>query len=147
MMEETEERFLRAIGESIAPERVREVHLFSAIRQGGRESRVAVIAAEPEPAATGDAETSSAEHSTTPRRLTIYRAHYQLVLKGAERGTWEVDVHAEADAPIETVDDVVRGVHRRSGDEAEPERLTGDAFRAALSGPPCAAPVSPSRSR
>jgi hypothetical protein len=43
---------------------------------------------------------------------------------------------AEADAPIATVDDVVRGVQRRSGDDSEPERMTGDALRASLAGGP-----------
>jgi hypothetical protein len=38
------ERFLKAIAERIAPERIEEVHLFPAIRQGGREMGVAVIA-------------------------------------------------------------------------------------------------------
>ncbi|MGH7720310.1 MAG: hypothetical protein ACREON_15885, partial [Gemmatimonadaceae bacterium] len=65
-------------------------------------------------------------------RLTIYRAQYRLVLKGPERGKWEVDLVAEADAPLATVDDVVRGVRRRSGDDSEPERLTGAAVREAL---------------
>jgi len=197
MMEETQERFLRAIAERIAPERVVEVHLFSAIRQGPSESRVAVIAAEPEVAAdvesvdiesanvaASDVETpvadspavtppdspsdgappdapddsyietdepiASAEErpampepegapandSPASRRLTIYRAQYRLVLKGADRGTWDVNITAEADAPIETVDEVVRGVRRRAGEDAEPERLTGSAFRAVLSSEP-----------
>jgi len=38
------ERFLKAIAERIAPERIEEIHLFPAIRQGGREMGVAVIA-------------------------------------------------------------------------------------------------------
>ena len=39
---------------------------------------------------------------------------------------------AEADAPLTAVDEVVRGVTRRSGDTNEPDRITGDEFRAAL---------------
>ena len=177
MMEETQERFLRAIAERIAPERVVEVHLFSAIRQGPSESRVAVIAAEPEvtvdlappdathsdasadgvapdvpddsyietdaPIASTDERPAMPEPKAVPaddspasRRLTIYRAQYRLVLKGADRGTWDVNVTAEADAPIETVDEVVRGVRRRAGEDAEPERLTGSAFRAVLASEP-----------
>jgi hypothetical protein len=38
------ERFLKAIAERIAPERIEELHLFPAIRQGGREMGVAVVA-------------------------------------------------------------------------------------------------------
>jgi hypothetical protein len=146
-MDETQERFLRAIAEQIAPERIVEVHLFSAIRQGPNESRVAVIAAEPEAvqnaesddvgeaapeAVAGDMPVESASDARVPRRLTIYRAQYRLVLKGADRGTWTVSIAAEADAPIETVSDVVRGVRERAGEDVEPERLTGDAIRAVV---------------
>lgn len=69
-------------------------------------------------------------------RLTIHTARYRLTLKGVDRGKWEVDVVAEADAPLEAVDKVVRGVQRRSGEGgAEPDRLTADAFREALEAP------------
>ncbi|HEU4586516.1 MAG TPA: hypothetical protein VFR95_12255 [Gemmatimonadaceae bacterium] len=45
---EGRERFFRAIAERIDVERVEEVHLFPAIRQGGRESGVAVLTLRPE---------------------------------------------------------------------------------------------------
>ena len=38
----------------------------------------------------------------------------------------------QADAPLVTVDAVVRGVQRRAGDAGDPERLTGEALRALL---------------
>jgi len=38
-------------------------------------------------------------------------------------------VTAEADAPLVTVETVVRGVQRRSGEEEEPDRLSGDDAR------------------
>jgi hypothetical protein len=62
-------------------------------------------------------------------------ARYRLTLKGVDRGKWEVDVVAEADAPLDAVDAVVRGVQRRAGEGAEPDRLTSDAFREALDAP------------
>ena len=64
--------------------------------------------------------------STEPplSRFTIHTARYRLTLKGVDRGKWEVDVVAEADAPLDAVDAVVRGVQRRSGEGAEPDRLT-----------------------
>lgn len=74
-----------------------------------------------------------------PARLTVYRAHYRLVIKGPERGAWEMGLIEEADAPPPTVDAVVRGVHERAGGDDEPERLTGDAFRIAISDRPWAA--------
>lgn len=65
-------------------------------------------------------------------RYTVYSASYRLTLKGLDRGKWEVSVTEEADAPLLTIDAVVRGVHRRSGDADETVRLSGDEFRAAL---------------
>jgi hypothetical protein len=77
-------------------------------------------------------ETPDAGHSGSRNRLIVYRAMYRHTLKGPDRGKWELELVAEADAPLLAVDDVVRGVHRRTGEEVAPERLTGDAFRAAL---------------
>lgn len=70
-----------------------------------------------------------------PNRYTVHTARYRLTLKGPDRGKWEVDVVAEADAPLEAVDAVVRGVLRRSGDGADPDRLTAAMFREALDAP------------
>jgi hypothetical protein len=73
-----------------------------------------------------------------PARLVVYRAVYRWTRKGPDRGRWEVDVTAEADAPLHAVSDVVRGVQRRAGEEGEPELVTPDALRVALSGRPWA---------
>jgi hypothetical protein len=108
------ERFLAAIAEKLPPERVVEVHLFQPIRQGGMESGVGVVAV---------------EEDATEGRLAVYTARYRLTRKGPERGKWDFSVHVEADAPLVTVDKVVQGVQRRSGDAEGPERLTGDEFR------------------
>lgn len=228
---ETHERFIRAIVAQIPADRIIELHLFPAIKQGGVESGVAVLAAvpqgeaadEPTTAPTGDADSSpdvsshldevplealmsegdlptgvpdadleprdpQLETDTTiaademadamaqidqddvdrleemvqdmsmdveddaarsmataslevgdiqpsddpPRRYTIYSARYRLVLKGPDRGKWEVTVTAEADAPLLTVETVVRGVQRRLGDLEEVGRWSGDELRAAL---------------
>ena len=77
-------------------------------------------------------------HAPAPAvsRFIIHTARYRLTLKGVDRGKWEVDVVAEADAPLAAVDAVVRGVQRRSGESgAEPDRLTSDAFLEALNAP------------
>ena len=134
---ETRERFLRAIAERLSADRVEELHLFPPLRQGGIESAVAVIAARPVPAEP-PADAPPAVHDGEPARLTVYRAHYRLVLKGPERGTWDMGLIEEADAPPPTVGAVVRGVHERAGGEDEPERLSGDAFRTAVSDRPWA---------
>jgi hypothetical protein len=65
-------------------------------------------------------------------RHTIYTARYRLTLKGLDRGKWEANVVAEADAPLVTVDAVVRGVQRRSGDADDATRLDGAEVRALL---------------
>jgi hypothetical protein len=188
-MDETRARFLAAIAKQLPAERIAEAHLFAAIRQGGVESGVAVIALEPEqivedalqeageapldcepgesPAAdeavgaadvdeaTGTAEADAdalaadagddspyaAEEAVEivavaapapPRRYVVCTARYRHTLKGPDRGKWEVTVTEEADAPLLTVDAVVRGVQRRSGDLDETVRLSGDELRAAL---------------
>jgi hypothetical protein len=124
----TRERFLAAISEKIPVDRVVEVHLFQPLKQGGMESGVGVIAVE-----------ESTAESRGPRaedRLVVYTARYLLTQKGPERGKWEFTLNAEADAPLVTVDKVVQGVQRRTGDAEEPRRLTGDEFREALGQPP-----------
>lgn len=65
------------------------------------------------------------ESSEPPRvRHTVYTARYRLVIKGPERGRWEIDVVDEADAPLLTVETVVRGVQRRAGEETATVRYT-----------------------
>lgn len=217
----TQGRFLGAIAAQLPAERVVEVHLFGAIRQGGMESGVAVIAvdphdalpletlldeaslidaaavdaapAEPRDAPSGplevvasveavlqepvvradgevveppadddspyadagrpaDEDSDAVEDAPPPRpapRFTVYSARYRHTLKGPDRGRWEVAVTEEADAPLLTVDAVVRGVSRRSGEADETVRLSGDEFRAAIPTPAPlpAAPARPARTR
>ena len=79
------------------------------------------------PAETGPSETGPSDHATgndgRPLRYTVHTARYRLQLKGPDRGRWDFDVVEEADAPQVSVDAVVRGVHRRSGEPFEVERL------------------------
>lgn len=65
-------------------------------------------------------------------RHTVYTARYRLVQKGPERGKWESDVVAEADAPLVTVEMVVRGVQRRAGEESEILRYSARQIAKAL---------------
>lgn len=146
MTDETRARFLAAIAAQLPAERIVEVHLFPAIRQGGLESGVAVLAVEragesDEPARSDAEEPAPSEPAveapahTAARRYTVYSARYRHTLKGPERGKWEVNVTEEADAPLLTIDAVVRGVQRRSGDAEEIVRLSGDETRALLPAP------------
>jgi hypothetical protein len=118
---ESQLRFLRAIAERIPVERVIEVHLFPPLRQGRAETGAAVVAA--------------ISDGPRPDSVVVYAAHYKHAIKGTDRGTWTVEVTVEADAPLETVSDVVRGVERRSADRTEAAdavRFDGEAFRALI---------------
>lgn len=115
-MVETTQRFIREIAERIGIDNVTEVHLFPPMRQGGVETGVAVVAA-------------IVPDDATVHKHTVFSASYRHTLKGPDRGKWEVDVRAEADAPLATVEDVVRGVMKRAGEPFEPERLTAGEVR------------------
>jgi hypothetical protein len=144
------ERFLAAVAEQVPLERVVELYLFQPMRQGGVESGVAVIAAAgdaPAPAADLDLEAGHeppapperpADVDTAEPRYTVFTARYRHVLKGPERGRWEVSVVAEADAPLNAVGAVVRGVQRRAGDVEPPEHISGAALRDVLGQGPTA---------
>lgn len=80
------------------------------------------------------ASTDAASRPAVPTRHTIYTARYRLVVKGPERGRWEAEVREEADAPLLTVDEVVRGVQRRAGDAGDPMRLDAAAVTALVDG-------------
>ncbi len=112
-MIETTERFLKEIAEQVGADHVEMIHLFPPIRQGGVETGAAVIAASP----------------SVQERHIVYSASYRHTLKGPERGKWEVEITAEADAPLITVDAVVRGVMKRAGETFEPERLSASEFK------------------
>ena len=125
--DEVRERFLSAIADRLPSEKIVEVHLFPTIKQGSTESCVAVIAA-----ADSLQPRAESREPTDDSRLTVYTARYRLTLKGLDRGKWEFAIQVEADAPLVTVDKVVRGVQRRSGDAEDPSRLGGDEFRAMI---------------
>ena len=165
IISETRERLLRAIVAQVPADRIAEIHFFAPIKQGGVESGVAVVAAIPELVAEpvdemvvdepiADAEpiadepiaaepVTEEEAPAKPEgteRHVVYTARYRLTLKGPDRGKWETNVVAEADAPLITVDVVVRGVQRRVGEMDEPERMTGDEVRAAITPRPTGVP-------
>ena len=67
-----------------------------------------------------------------PLRLRILTAGYRHTIKGIDRGKWSVDVQEEADAPLEAVEAVLRGVRQRSPEPADPELVSLDALAALL---------------
>lgn len=109
------------------------------------DASVTSVAASPERMASG--ESAEALASTEPAlaadeeyvegakissRHVVYSARYRWTRKGPERGKWECEVVAEADAPLLTVEAVVQGVRQRANEPVEPEKLDGDAVRAML---------------
>jgi hypothetical protein len=66
------------------------------------------------------------------QRHTVFTARYRYVIKGPERGKWEASLKAEADAPLITVETVVRGVQRRAGEESEIVRYSAAQIARAL---------------
>jgi hypothetical protein len=156
------DRFLCAIAERVPPERVQALFLFPAIRQGPVETGVAVLAVDPpallaEIVAGGQEglNTEHAEHAdngtdtTDPLdvvledsrpavseraslRPMVLTARYRHTLKGPDRGKWELEILEQADAPLITIETVVRGVQARLDDQVEPERLGADDLRTAL---------------
>jgi voltage-gated potassium channel Kch len=115
MLTETRERFLLAVTAEVPADHIAEIHFFSPIKQAGVESGVAVVVV---------------DGADQEERIVVYTARYRLTLKGLDRGKWEASVFAEADAPLITVEAVVRGVQRRSGDVDDATRMDGEEVRA-----------------
>jgi hypothetical protein len=142
-MTETQQRFLKEIADRVG--RVAELRLYPTVRVGPIESGVAIVATDHVVAvATGmaDGEGQMADEPpadplppTDNSRLSIHTAHFRHTVKGPDRGKWEFVIVHDADAPIETVESVVRGVARRAGEDGEPELLSGEDFRHALTEP------------
>lgn len=109
------ERFLLDIAAVVPQARLAELHFFPPLRQGALETGVAVVAAEPEDSAR--------------TRHVVFSARYRWTRKGPDRGKWEHEVVAEADAPLVTVEAVVQGVKARANEATEPERMSGDEAR------------------
>ena len=65
-------------------------------------------------------------------KYLVYTARYRHTLKGPDRGKWESSIVAEADAPLLSIESVVRGVQRRSGDVDPPDHMSAAELRAAL---------------
>ena len=132
----TRDKFLSAIADKVNRDAVAEAHLFQPIKQGGTESGVAVIAVA-EPVALADQQRADERAAAgEDARLAVYTARYRLTLKGPERGKWDFNIQAEADAPLVSIDKVVQGVQRRSGDAEGPTKISGEEFRSMLPATP-----------
>lgn len=129
------ERFLLELAAVVPPQRIAEVHFFPPLRQGPIETGVAVIAALPVGAsdvASDEPDEEFVEGARMSSRHVVYSARYRWTRKGPERGKWECEVVAEADAPLLTVEMVVEGVRKRANEPLEIERVEGDVIRARI---------------
>ncbi|WKW11516.1 hypothetical protein Strain138_000771 [Pseudogemmatithrix spongiicola] len=141
------ERFVLEIANVLAPERIVEAYFFAPLRQGQIETGVCVLAALPEgadpqptePVSGDSSDTEALAEASAPAfpegarissRHVVYSARYRWTRKGPERGKWECEVIAEADAPLITVEAVVQGVQRRASEPLEVQKIDGDAVRA-----------------
>lgn len=70
-----------------------------------------------------------------PKRYAVLAARYRLTLKGPDRGKWDFEITHEADAPLDTVERVARGVARRAGDAGDPESFSAPQLRSTLAQP------------
>jgi hypothetical protein len=133
-MRESTHRFLCAIAESLAPDRVATLYLFPPLRRGPVECGVAVLAGKPVPE-EGASEARSEAAVAVLQRHPVYVARYSLILKGGQRGKWECEIAHEADAPLDTVEAVVWGVLARYAESGEPERFSGERLMEMISRP------------
>lgn len=118
-----------------------EASMLVDVTPGGDPTEAAAGDAAPSEAPSDDAPAEDAAASRTAaaepparERHIVFVARYRLTVKGPDRGRWEMDVREEADAPLVTVEEVVRGVGRRAGDAAEPARLDREAVARLVSG-------------
>jgi len=90
MTDETRARFLAAIAAQLPAERIAEVHLFPAIRQGGMESGVAVVAVELRAKVEADAP------ATDGPAADAEAADAQVAVLGADAALEDEDADTEA---------------------------------------------------
>lgn len=93
------------------------------------------------PADTADGKADDVRVTAPSPRMRILTASYRHTIKGVERGKWTVDVQEEADAPLDAVEAVLRGVRHRSTEPADPEQVSHDAL-IALIAPSAVAPAA-----
>lgn len=114
-------------------------HLADTSAPGERDETVALVdilaLPSPEGADAVPVEAETPAEPARPRRYAILTARYRLTFKGPDRGKWDVEITHEADAPLDTVGRVARGVAKRAGEESEPEQFSGESLRLALEAP------------
>jgi hypothetical protein len=99
-------RFLEALAAAMPPQEVEAAWAFPALRREGREYGAAVVS-----------------RCGAGERRRVYRARWQLVLKGEGRGRWSVEIQETAEALPETLERVLEGVRRRADEAGEAEAL------------------------
>ncbi len=100
-------RLAVAVAAELPPSEVDGVWVFRAIRQEAREWGTAILSR-----VEGD-------------RRRIYTARYVHTIKGKERGKWSGTVAEVGSGPVETLEELIKGVEKRA-DEEMPTRIAPD---------------------
>jgi hypothetical protein len=77
---------------------------------------------------------AGAPHDSAPR-YSILTARYTMTLKGPDRGKWDFEVVHDADAPLNAMERVARGMAHRVGEDGEPDLLSATEFHRAVTEP------------
>lgn len=111
-------RLAQAVAAEVPPSEVDGVWVFRAIRQEAREWGTAILSR-----IEGD-------------RRRIYTARYVHTIKGKERGNWSGALEEVGSGPLETLDDLIRGVEKRADEELPTRIPPAEWFPSAPDGPP-----------
>ena len=131
MTEETRARFLAAIAAQIPADRVQELHLFGAIRQGGTENGIAVVAVARDVPVTLDVDGGDVVSAFVGRRLVddgcVGGGEAQRVVVRVQGDHGDPTLHAALPDGAEQVHlgHTIRGQLRGDGGEKARARLVG----------------------
>jgi hypothetical protein len=100
-------RVAEALRARVSPEEVEAIWLFPPTKREEREWGVAVVSC-----------------STEDKRSRIYTASYMMVVRGRERGHGKVAVEEVGESPATVLEDVIRGVQDRAGEDEPPREIS-----------------------
>ena len=115
------ERLASAVAGTLPPAEIEAVWLFRTLRREGTEWGTALVS-----------RVDGAAHE----RRRIYTARFLHVLKGKDRGKFEWAVEEVGSGPVETVGEIIAGVHRRMDDDDPRLVPPDDWFAPSINAPP-----------
>ena len=100
-------RVAEALRARVSPEEIEAIWLFAPARREGREWGVAVVSC-----------------STDKMRSRVYTASYMMIVRGRENGQGKVAVEEVGESPATVLEDVIKGVQDRSGEDEPPTEIS-----------------------